>query len=214
MIKKLSSLCILVILASCVPVPNLKNSELTFRAPSSISEKQELQAYASEIQMGTRSYIKSVLVDIFDVTNTTFIDTNITNRVEFGGGCEQYEPSDIGNNLTVEFTENRCIGGLQVVQKSTNNPMRYAIMAKVCNNLISTDVTLNAARNKIFTNGQWGTVNRANVRKALELFYPAASFENNLVDGLVEIEASSSSLKEAWQGILVAICVSPEWQVL
>lgn len=198
---------------SCMPMPNAENSKLAFRAPNSITEKVAREAFSSELQMAQRTYVSSVLMEVFDAKGTaseTYINENIGRKVEFGGACDQYEPSDIGTaTANYEYVEHRCYNGIGVVQKSTNNPMRYAIGTKVCEKLAVDRLT--AVRTRLF-GASWPKPDTTNVKKVWEQFYPAEELDVGVAGALVNISNHTINDEKAWQAIIVAVCSSPQWQ--
>lgn len=197
---------------SCMPMPNAENKKLSFRAPNSITEAREREDYASELQMAPRTYIVSTLMEAFSAKGTpseAYINTNVGRMIEFGGGCDQYEPSDKGS-ATAEYPEQVCYNSIGVVQKSTNNPMRYAIMSKVCETLVVD--RLGDVRNKLF-GASWPVPATNNIGKAWELFYQAEQIDERVAKALIDISKQTSSNEKAWQAIILATCMSPQWQV-
>lgn len=198
---------------SCMPMPNAENKKLSFRAPNSLTEEKERRDYAGELQMAPRHFISSTLVEAFSAKGTaseTYINTNVGRMVEFGGGCDQYEPSDTGVGNTLEYPEQYCYNSIGVVQKSTNNPMRYAIMTKVCETLVVD--RLGDVRTKLF-GATWPEPSTANIGKVWELFYQAEQIDNGVARALIDISKQTSSNEKAWQSIILATCMSPQWQV-
>lgn len=199
---------------SCMPLPltNAENKKLSFRAPNSITEAREREDYASELQMAPRTYIVSTLMEAFSAKGTpseAYINTNVGRMIEFGGGCDQYEPSDKGS-ATAEYPEQVCYNSIGVVQKSTNNPMRYAIMSKVCETLVVD--RLSDVRNKLF-GASWPVPATSNIGQAWELFYQAEQIDERVAKALIDISKQTSSNEKAWQAIILATCMSPQWQV-
>lgn len=198
---------------SCMPMPNAENSKLSFRAPNSVTEKEARENFSSELQMATRTYVSSILIEFFDAKGTaseTYINENISRKIEFGGACDQYEPSDNGTSTAnYEYVEQRCYNAIGIVQKSTNNPMRYAIINKACEKLAVDRLT--AVRARLF-GASWPKPNTTNVNKVWEQFYPAEELDASVASALVGISTHTSDDEKAWQAIIVAVCSSPQWQ--
>lgn len=218
MFKKINLLFIAMSLVSCVPFAKKANSKLDFRTPSSIVEKVSLTEYNSDVQMGSRSYIESVLLQVFDAENNkdmaSYIQSNIFERIEFGGACDKYSASDEGVSTKVEFERERCKNSIGVVQPSNNNPMRYSLTTKACEKLVGDANSLNAVRNKIFSDKKWGNPTNEKILLAWHLFNQASDTDTDVISALKDIEKVTSSNDEAWKIIILTLCISPEWQVL
>lgn len=202
----------LLILAACQPA----QKELNFEAPNAIVEKEQQLIYASEIQMADRSYVESVLLQVFNATGTpaaTYIQSDIYQKVEFGGACDFYAPSDL-NATTVEFPREQCFNRIGVVQNSNNNSMRYSLTTKVCERLVMDSARMDVIKSKIFTNNQWAAPSDTSIQKAWALFFPIESADPSIVEDLKAIAAVSSGDEDAWKNIILTMCISPEWQVL
>jgi len=219
MFKKMSLLLVAMSLASCVPIAETNKSALDFRAPSSIVEGAALKDYNSEIQMANRSYVESVLLQVFNSegkTAATYIQSDIYQKIEFGGACDQYAASDIGvsNSTTVEFVRERCVNSIGVVQPSNNNPMRYSLTTKVCEKLVLETARLNSVRNKIFADQKWGEPTDEKVLLAWRLFHQVTDADKDVLSALKDIKKVTSNNDDAWKIIVLTLCISPEWQTL
>lgn len=219
MFKKMSFLLVAMSLASCVPIAETSKSKLDFRAPSSIVEGAALKDYNSEIQMAGRSYVESVLLQVFDAEGTsaaTYILSDIYQKIEFGGACDQYAASDVGvpGSTTVEFVRERCVNSIGVVQPSNNNPMRYSLTTKVCEKLVLDAPRLISVRNKIFADQKWGDPTDEKVLMAWRLFHQATDADSDVLSALKDIRKVTPNNDEAWKIIILTLCMSPEWQAL
>lgn len=220
MIKIFNIVFLIGLVSACVPVPSVKDSKLTFRAPNSVAEVAALKDYNSELQMAPRSYIESVLLEVFDAKNTpaaTYIQSDIYEKIEFGGACDQYGASDIGlATATFEYDRERCKNSVDVVQKSTNNPMRYSILTKVCERLVIDTERMKSVRKKVLgpTATSWTKPSASSVEAAWTLFYPATPLTSDIQSALINVGKESSSDETAWQHIMLTLCISPQWQVL
>lgn len=221
MFKKIHFLFIAMSLVSCVPFAKKNNSKLDFRTPaSSVAETVSLKEYNTELQMSNRSYVESVLLQVFDAQENqamaSYIQTNIFEKAEFGGACDQYAPSYFGSSTESkrEFDREKCVNGIGVVQASNSNPMRYSITTKVCEKLISDTDSLNAVRKKIFSDNKWNNPTDEKILLAWSLFNQASSADKDVINALKDIGKVTSSNDEAWKIIILTLCISPEWQVL
>ena len=204
-------------LTSCQDnILSLKEGNLNFRAPNAVEEKIAKLNYSYEQQMSDRSYVESVLLQVFDAKGTSaasYIETEIFRKVEFGGACDVYEPSDLGT-ATIEFSREQCYNGIGVVQGSNNNPMRYSLTTKVCERLVIDKDRMGAVRKKIFSDNKWNRPTSASIQKAWALFFPIHPADPMVVDGLLEVANVSAGNENAWQNIMLTLCISPEWQAI
>lgn len=174
------------------------------------------KSFSSEIQMADRSYVESVLLQIFNAANTTagtYIQSDIYQKVEFGGACDPYSVSDIGAT-TLEFSREQCFTGIGVVQNSNNNPMRYSLTTKVCEKLVNDSTRMDVVRDKIYTTKKWARPDAASIQKAWKLFFPIEDADARVVTELLNVAKVSSTDEEGWKNIMLTLCISPEWQVL
>lgn len=204
-------------LASCQDnLLSLKEGNLNFRAPNAVEEKKAKLDYSYDQQMSDRSYVESVLLQVFDAKGTSaasYIQTEIFQKIEFGGACDKYEPSDLGAT-TIEFTREQCFSGIGVVQGSNNNPMRYSLTTKVCERLVADKDRMAAVRKKIYVDNKWAKPNSSSIQKAWALFFPVDRADPAVVDALIKLASVSSGDEAAWKNIILTMCISPEWQAL
>lgn len=201
-------------LAACQPTQEL--TELNWRAPNSVVEQQAKLEYASEIQMGDRAFVESVLLQVFDAQGTaaaTYIRTDIYERPVFGGPCDPYSESD-SSSSAAEFNNEKCVNQMDVIQPATSNPMRFSYTTKVCERLVADTARMASVRAKIFANNVWAAPDSASVTKLWNLFFNATPIDASVVDALLEISKASSGPDNAWKNIVFTVCSSPEWQVL
>ena len=175
-----------------------------------------MKDYASEVQMVTRSYVESVLLQVFDAEGTTaanYIQTDILQRVEFGGSCDFYATGEMAN-AKVQFPREQCFNSIGIVQPPNNNSMRYSLSTKVCEKLVADKDRLNAVRKKIYENQVWGVPTDDKVLIAWRLFHQSTDIDTNGITALKDLKNVSSSNDEAWKLIVLTLCLSPEWQAL
>lgn len=207
--KKIFSLISLFILASCQP-----ETSLEWAAPNYIVEKEIREDYNYGLKMADREYVVSVLVDVFNVSDATLrtsINNQILLRPEFGGACDPYSESDLGTSK-IEFSNERCINGISGVLVSTNNPMRYAITAKVCEELLGNSQILKNIKQKMGVTDKDSVITGAHVTKAWSLFYPQEKISTSVLEGLMGVVKASSSSDEGVKNTMLTLCISPQWQ--
>ena len=187
-------------------------------APAPAPVASGFKDYSSEIQMANRSYVESILLQVFDAEGTTaavYIKSGIYDKIEFGGACDMYAPSETkGKSATPLFDRERCTNAIGVVQPANNNPMRYSLTEKVCERLVTEAPRLEAVRNKIFTDKKWGEPTNEKVLVAWHLFHQASDADAATLEALKNIRKVTPSNDEAWKFIILGLCMSPEWQVL
>lgn len=211
MLRSFTFVLFLLCLASCQPA----QEKLNWRAPNAVEEKQAQLNYQAEIQMADRSYVESVLLQVFDASGTTagtYILSDIYQRVVFGGACDPYSISDKGRT-TLEFPREQCVGGIGIVQPSLSNPMRFSFTTKVCEKLVIDTDRMNAVRSKIFSNNKWGKPDSVSIKKAWSLFVQYDELDSRMVEEFMAIAKVSGGDEDAWRNIILTMCVSPEWQV-
>ena len=166
--------------------------EVPMPAPVTDSSMKD---YASEVQMATRSYVESVLLQVFDAEGTpaaNYIQTDILQKVEFGGSCDLYASGDKGNT-TVQFPREQCFNSIGIVQPPNNNPMRYSLSTKVCEKLVADKDRLSAVRKKIYENQVWGMPTDDKVQIAWRLFHQSTDIDANGINALKDLKNVSSS---------------------
>lgn len=199
-------------LVSCQP-----ETSLEWAAPNHLMEKEAREDYNYGLKMADREYVVSVLFDVFNVTDAklkTSVQNQILLRNEFGGPCDPYSESDLGNS-TIEFAQERCVNGISGVLVSTNNPMRYAITTKVCEELLGNSQILKNIKQKIGAPDKKDEkISDAHVAKAWSLFFPHEEITLSVKQGLLDVVEASSSPDEAVKNTMLTLCISPQWQTL
>ena len=213
---KSSLLLSLFLIVSC-QITGQEVGQLNFRAPNAVEDKAAQEDYAVELQIGDRSYVESVLLQVFDAKGTSaesYILSDIYSRVEFGGACDIYSSADNGTTTSREFPKENCYTGVGIVQPSNSNPMRFSLTTNVCERLVADSARMAVIRNKIFTDKQWRKPDDVSVNKAWGLFFPTYSADSSIVRELKELGELSGSDENAWKHIVLTMCISPAWQVL
>jgi hypothetical protein len=193
------------------------------RSPSS-----ETIDYDSTLIIGSRSYVESVFIQVFNINSGSGdaqeLKTGIYEQHSLGGACDLYGGSEIpsGASFVHEFPKAACLtansNGITEDMKPGSNAMRYAITMKACHWAVSKTALFNEAMKKIFPNGSgqgsWPAPDSNTVTAAYQLFYPLDAPHPEVLDGIMELSEQGSGNLEKWQFVLLAICGSPEWQVL
>jgi hypothetical protein len=204
------------ILVSCQDIVGPEATNLNFRAPNSVDEREAKLSYTYEQQMSDRAYVESVLLQVFDAAGkkmAPIIQTEIYQKIEFGGACDIYAPSDVSASA-VEFAREQCFNGIGVVQGSNNNPMRYSLTTKVCEKLVKDSDSLGAVRKKIFAENVWKKPTPGSIQTAWNLFYQVHRADPMVVEALLGVAEASVNEEDAWRNIILTMCISPDWQAL
>lgn len=203
----------IMVMSSCVPE---QKTDLVFSshgANSGLVGSNE--KYSVSLQISERGYVSDTLKKVFNVASGTaadlWIDTNVYNKVDFGGGCDFYAESEISSTQP-EFPSESC-GIFGTVQPATNNSMRFSYTNKTCEYLTNQENYMNEVKTKITGTGAWKSPDEASVKKAWSLFYPADNINKEVSEALINLKSVANSDAEAWKLILFTVCSSPGWQV-
>lgn len=148
----------------------------------------------------------------------------IANKESFGGACDPYRLYSYRDCLNSKGATN--LGLTQGTLTPPSGVPRMGYTQKMCHTLLNSDAALLQA----VSSALGASVNYlvapsdANVRKMMELFYPARAPEipEGVVSAFGDIGrsvranrtyCSSASCYEPYRYVLLAFCVSPYWQV-
>ena len=202
---------------ACIEIQT-ERSELVFKGKTSRSIAAE-SVYPVSMQVAPRGYIVDVFRDVFEIQEDSTLDkmliTNIYKKVEFGGGCDVYEASNLDAYNQIEFPNESC-GSINSTQVATSNPMRFSITSKVCEDILSDSVARESIRKKIFpSTSQWGNPSdMAAIKRMWNLFYPIDKINAATSKALEVVGYSTNNEEEAWKAMIFTVCSSPAWQVL
>lgn len=207
----------LFLLVSC----QKSGSDLVFEDINNIGTKNDrapanLGDVKAELNVADRYYVESVLLQIFSPTSAADknkLQVEIIERPEFGGPCDPYEPSET-TTAAVEFPRLRCLNGISTVLTSTANPMRFSLTTKTCERLVSETTSFTRAMSKIFGNGPIIAPNASSLSSAYSLFYQDENASSAITTALMDLSKKGSDANESWRLVLIALCISPGWQVL
>jgi hypothetical protein len=221
---KMKKLCVgiigMLLASGCLIQP--KPSDLVF--DDTVAASRSIASIAS-VDMGysvspyvaDRAYVESTLAQVFDLTGSTTLETGVYQKKEFGGACDRYGANDDGaGNYAIPRAQ--CYTGIQVVQPSNSNPMRYSYTMKTCEVLVNTASSFNAAMLKVFptwkTTDTLKAADAASITKAYQLFFPADAPSADLLASFQTMSKAATTTSEGWKQVLLTVCVSsPEWQV-
>jgi hypothetical protein len=140
-------LVLLSLTVSCVP----KSGPLHFEEIVSPSSRLNTQIQEN-LQIGDRDFVRSVLIQAFDLTESdttamTTLNGSITGSLGFGATCDPYAgvrrlvPPTSGTNygLAYDYPERSCIPGTEPAPSS--NSTRNGYLYGVCNSLILPDTS-------------------------------------------------------------------------
>src|SRR5690606_39099141 len=95
---------------------------------------------------------------------------------------------------------------------STNNPMRYAITAKVCEELLGNSQIFKNIKQKIGVPDKASKITEGHVTNAWSLFFPHEKITLSVLEGLMDVVKASGSPDEAVKNTMITLCISPQWQ--
>lgn len=197
-----------------VPTP-IPTATPTPQPPISSSARKDL----AQLQMGDRRFVSSVLEYVFKLNAP--IEAIYRGR-DFGGGCDPYAAAGYGSgssNPTIEFASEFCgrltsnQPAIGQVMPSVNNAARYAIVTKTCESLVANDTYLNNALSHLGKTSSSATSIEA-FEKVYQLFYPYKTMSNELKSKTNQLANKFSGVKDKWKIVVLAFCISPEWQAL
>jgi hypothetical protein len=216
---RLPSLILILLLSACSIKSSLNFSDARFALQTNRAPASDYQVNAL---VAPRSYIESVLIQVFAISNsdTSTLDL-LKNKIyfngSFGGECDPYAAGE-NSNKQIEFPREICddVKGLTVDSRPIPNPARYAWTADVCEELAIG--RLNPVMNQIIPN--WSTMvskpvpDPTGVTKIYQLFHRQRVPAANVLTALLDVGKASPDQIEAWRNILISICISPTWQYL
>ena len=231
MIKRLSFILFVLSLGySCVPVEvdeDLK-SDVQFedlRVDFGIAKGDGVEARRA-VRFGDRYFVESVLENAFGESVKTSWGDQSYNLIfkrqgVFGGGCDLYERnyeetgSAAGNYRLPEKRQN-CFDENRITDQVGNSTViRSGYMVKFCEYTLSKNNTArNFAYNKANIDPDSTEINPQNFQRLYQLFYPNRSLASTSQRVLKDMESGTDlAREESWDVLLMALCVSPDWQI-
>lgn len=210
----------LLFVSGCLPMSykDLKKGDLvieTNRKPGSISDSEEI--VSAEIRLGDRFYIESVFKSVFGPSydSSSIVTTNIVNQQSvFGGPCDFYERSLLPNSRTLEKPRSNCFDSnwnTEMVIGSTS--LREGWRVRSCELVVKNNPTaVQYVFNRASIDSNNDSLSYEKVNLLYKMFYPVEDLPEAVFQ---EIYAYDESIErtELWKSVLIAFCVSPEWQV-
>ena len=191
-------------------------------APTAMKAEEETK---SEALIVDRHYLRSLLEDVFGPAAQTVASSRalMTNVQVNGSPCLLYEdhrqpnPADTTRLIRANFMQvctntspDRLNG--QVLPKVTVT--RQALIATACSDLVSNNQAMGYALSKISTEAVPAPTD-ANLEAAVSLFYRnGPPTDLWLIESMREMFSASGATVDDWRGLMYAICVSPQWQLL
>ncbi len=183
------------------------------RNPAEISEGKTEET-PSELIMGNRFYVDSVFEQVFGNPSG-----DIYFQPEFGGKCDQnISPFVIDNK--VEFQKTRCFGNLNKDIHPVSSAMRYSTTMKRCEAVIFNDILFSKAMAKVFTDWKPKSMDAKfkptpeSIKLAYDLFYQSEEPSKEVIDALLIVAETKTTINEQWQHIFLTLCISPGWQAI
>jgi hypothetical protein len=171
-------------------------------------------AQAFNLRFGDRKYINSVLREIFgEDEECTQASTKLIweNFDTFGGLCDFYNahdyPSEFNDTLDCQDSDYNF-----VYPPESGN--MHAARINVCEDITKNKVCLeNSIKGDAFSIDDPDSLTLENIKKQYELFY---TFQDppskELLDQLLKLDETGTP-KDRWHSIMLALCLSPAWQI-
>ncbi len=206
----------LVLISACTSKPgNLLFDDLRLRP-----ENTEIE---SRIQMGDRYYVRSVLADVFDLTETEASTIGAKFSTPFGGACDYYMRGESeGATPAFQVQDRGCSYYPKQTVLPVSAPDRSAILAVACDDLLNDYKYFQRAIRKIHPawpalDGQFSAKPEyaptpETVSKLYQFFYPLDEPAPAVIDALLAVGKKSTDLRASWRYIMTTVCYSPDWQ--
>jgi len=198
-IKKLSSILILVFLTSCqLAVPDEEGEVETSGATLPFENSAK-----PDIITGDRYFISNKLVQMFGESESGFIYDKIRLAADvFGGACDKVNPDEA------------CTGADKGRTYTNSSLIKSARMIQVCEHIIGTSSSFDFFLNKASLNSS-SDFSKENLEALYRVVFPIKDVNQRFIDILYnQKQTSSLSTSEHWKIAAMALCQSPEWQVL
>jgi len=179
----------------------------------------------SKILLMDRLQLESFLTEIFGNSIKPIIDANIRYSFEaFGLPCDPYSQNGVNDCLNTKMNiypnETNFATAIAYSTYSTDgniNSVREGLRMNVCDQIIQNDISLSFALSKLSASlNSAPTV--ANLRQIVELFFPFADNNEDLVQvlsrNIFTNDFNNLSSPNKWRVIFLTLCYSPDWQVL
>lgn len=211
---------------SCVPVEMQEDekSEVEFldqREKEIIGGEEEA---SRNLRMGDRIFVESVFKEVFgDSIVSSHWDQAYrlvySKQGVFGGGCDLYEKNweetgPAANNYRNPDWRNDCFQSFRNnSQVGLSTTVRAGWTIKFCEYTINRNPAAVAhAYNKAGVDPVNSALNMENYKKLHKLFYPLKPIPNRMEQQVGSMSAADDQ-SESWDMLLLALCVSPDWQI-
>lgn len=214
---------------SCVPVALEEGEEdevsILFQdAREKYGKKKNTIEANRQLRIGDRFYVESVLKDIFGESIITAQGDQAYQLIyrrqgTFGGGCDFYSNNieetgaGSGNYKTPDKRLNCFESPYNNSQVGQSTIVRAGYMVKFCEFTIERNpAAVGHAYDKVDIDPSSTAINMKNFSKLHKLFYPLET-PNQKFSSLLKELNNDQDKKEAWDTILLSLCVSPDWQI-
>jgi hypothetical protein len=173
----------------------------------------------SELVLGDRDYIASVLREIFTPTgHEADLDAVLQAEIRggialFGGACNLYSTAGL-SDCSQQYKYQLDTGDISARDRQPPSAAREARRMRACERIVDLPSAVHAAVSKIPAAHLEAAPGDAQIAGAYDLFYPGQPLPSSTRDALaVLVEESKASPGESWQLLLLALCQSPGWQL-
>lgn len=197
-----------------------------FGSNQNVNETPTTLESQQELRLADRNYVSSVFTNVFGTSSavTTIVNTYIKDKLEdFGGPCDPAKTTV----LTSTPLSRICAGNYSNSRMNYMTPstsIREANRIKACLGALSNDNALRTGIANAFETtvdqinfGSLAQPNEEAILRISRLFYRGRVLESTVVSALSNLAASaavSQAPLESYRLVFLAICESPEWQIL
>ena len=219
---------LLLVNISCVPmsIDESEKSDVKFKKLIERFADEQMIEAKSSTRFGDRYFLESVLLNAFGESIKTNDGDPLHNLIfkrqgVFGGGCDRYETNfeETGagaNNFRNPEKRQDCFSGnWDTSQIGKSTVIRSGYMVKFCELVIVNNQTaVDYAFNKAQIDPSETKIDSKSLNRLYHLFYPSRSIASGVELKLQKtINHPEFSNEENWKLYLLAICVSPGWQI-
>ena len=178
--------------------------------------------------VANRVLMYNIFQSVFGTTNTGSLRYYRANNIgwnstDFGSGHTMYEkrlitPSaDCVKKSSVEYVCTNRVLNVKVADSMGINTRREAYRMDACHRSVRNNVALAHAVKKIGGTSAFDKValSHKNVLGAFQLFFRSHPRPpGGVLDSLIIVGQEEGSPRDQWRAIVLAVCLSPHWQVL
>jgi hypothetical protein len=173
----------------------------------------------SHVVLGDREYLESAFSNVFSQAGVTsgqsgylanvLLQEFLPQQGSLGRACDPLYDGSIENCYYL-------IDNANINMSAASSSIREAARIQVCRRLLANDLLLQAMIGQV--SGNQSTPNAQSVTAIIQQYYPAKDSAPSLIDSLLNLDATMAkqgeSTADRWRLIFLALCESPEWEVL